>query len=87
MNKIEIVFALREIANNLNNDNIEEAKKSLCDISREVFMYSEPVVVKKTKEEELFDKIFKRLDDIESNIRSTRSQISEQNMHWDMYTM
>lgn len=33
------------------------------------------------------DKILERLDAIERSINHTSSQISEQNMHWDMYTM
>lgn len=87
MDKISIVMAISNIAQNLNNDNIEEAKENLNSIARELFMYHEEPVVIKSKEDELFEKVFKRLDDIESSIRSTRSQIAEQNYHYDMYTM
>lgn len=33
------------------------------------------------------DEILRRLDAVERSVNSTSSQISEQNMHWDMYTM
>ena len=33
------------------------------------------------------DEILRRLDAVERSVNSTSSQIAEQNMHWDMYTM
>ena len=87
MNKLEVAFTIEEIADNLDNNNIGETKRNLYNVAELLKFASQPVVAKKPKKEDSLDKILERLDAIERSINHTSSQISEQNMHWDMYTM